>query len=430
MHAMVIGAGATGKAAAIGLARAGHTVELFDEKQKGGMAGGALMLWSNAVRALNDLFATKPEHTQAAEGPLLAAGGLVMRRMDFRSFEGVKLYSMPIKRLSDDAKAPSMLLDRRKLQGVLQAEIDRINAPSPATPTIKTTPRKEFWSFEPVGAQIEAKFRDGGSARGDLLLGAEGGRSRVRSRLLGPPRYRSAHQYVAFGYSTIASELAPPGVCYVLMDAHHRFFAAGLPGWGTEKWRTYWGASVPLGLATSDDSRGRRLTLAALQKAFVGAAPEVGRILAGSTDDLPSPPPPSPPPPRWWAVESRDIQPGGTWHRGRVGLLGDAAHLMTYDLGQGQAMGFEDAVELRDCIRRFPSDPTPALGAFETARRHRVGAITELSYRAAQVSTPGSDLLATLRDFATTHLYGPVNDQTMRFILRGGPGTRCDAAIV
>lgn len=439
---MVIGAGATGKASAIALARAGHTVHIFDGKLEPGMAGGALMLWSNAVRALNELLGTEAE-PRAGEAKLLKAGGLVMRRMDFRTFEGSKLYSMSIKQLSDEAKAPSLLVDRRALQNLLAESTDHFGQPpklgEPRRITIELG--REFWTFRIGGSQVEVEFLSGPTARGDLLLGAEGGRSRVRSRLLGPPRHRSTRQYVAFGYSTAASQMAPPGVCYVLMDAHHRFFAAGLPGWdgGTVKWRTYWGASVPMGLATPGDPCGRPFTFEALCEAFEGAAPEVGRILEGSDDrpkkaadepwahqgSVPSPPPA----PRWWAVESRDLPPGGTWHRGRVGLLGDAAHLMTYDLGQGQAMGFEDAVELGRCIRRFPSDPTPALGSFETARRHRVGAITELSYRAAQVSTPGSDVLASLRDFATAHLYAPVNEQTMRFMLRGGLAPYCEAAI-
>jgi len=441
MHAMVIGAGATGKAVAIALARAKHSVKVFDERVGSpGMAGGALMLWSNAVRALNELCATKDDLRRGET--LLQGKGLVMRRMDFRTFEGAKLYSMPIKRLSDDAKAPSLLVDRQVLQDVLQREADALK--------VETKLGWEFWRYRAVGTRVEAEFRGQPPESGDVLLGAEGGRSRVRSRLFGPPRYRSTGQYVAFGYSTFASELAPPGVCYCLMDADHRFFAAGLPGWeGNEEfgvkpvWRTYWGASVPMGLATTGDGRGRRFPLEALREAFTGAAPDVGHILDGSNEpEGPKQPDGSTirdedaaartpaPPPRWWAVESRDLAPGGTWHRDRVGLLGDAAHLMTYDLGQGQAMGFEDAVELGRCIERFPTDAVSALGAFERARRQRVGAITELSYRAAQVSTPGSDLLATLRDFATANFYAPVNERTMRFMLQGGPAMLRDLAVV
>jgi 2-polyprenyl-6-methoxyphenol hydroxylase-like FAD-dependent oxidoreductase len=439
MHAMIIGAGATGKAAAIALAMEKHHADLFDERHDPGMAGGALMLWSNAVRALNALWDDRSETTGEAE--LRKRGAFAMQRMDFRTFEGVRLYSMPIRQLSEDAKAPSLLVDRQVLQDVLD---ERAGDPSLG---ITTHLGRKFWNFHTVGDQVEASFTNARPVRGDLLLGAEGGRSTVRSRLLGPPRYRRTGQYVAFGYSTAPSTLAPPGVCYCLMDAGHRFFAAGLPGWDAgaakpkgaarsrasapapPKWRSYWGASVPITLASpGSDPRGRPFRLEALRKAFDGAAPDVTRILGGIEEAKPDPEDPKKGS-RWWAVESRDIRPGGTWHRGRVGLLGDAAHLMTYDLGQGQAMGLEDAVELGHCIHRHPSDPTPALGALERARRHRVGTITELSYRAAQVSTPGSDVLAWLRDFATAHFYAPVNDHTMRFMLRGGPSTHFDAAI-
>jgi 2-polyprenyl-6-methoxyphenol hydroxylase-like FAD-dependent oxidoreductase len=111
-----------------------------------------------------------------------------------------------------------------------------------------------------------------------------------------------------------------------------------------------------------------------------------------------------------------------------VGLLGDAAHLMTYDLGQGQAMGLEDAVVLGRCAERHRNNPAAALGALECARQYRVGVITELSYRAAQVSTPGTELFSWLRDLATANFYAPINERTMRYMLEVDLGDGADSA--
>jgi 2-polyprenyl-6-methoxyphenol hydroxylase-like FAD-dependent oxidoreductase len=404
-RALVVGAGATGKAAALALANIGHPVTIFDPNDQPGTAGGALMLWSNAITALDKLGVTCTD--------LLAQKAIAMQRMDFRTWEGDLLWSMAINELSAHAKAPSLLVDRRSLQSVLDEKLK-----GKVDPPLKKT----FWNFRDHSTGVEAVFTDGTKATGDILLGAEGGESKVRTRLFGPPRYRTTKQYVASGYSRHASQIAPVGACYCLMDSHHRFFAAGLPSWWDDnsddkpddKVRTYWGASVPTALAQEKDpgciSHNRPFSLAKLCDAFAGAAPEVDEVLAGSADDACHPP-------RWWAVESRDLPPGRPWYRGRVGLLGDAAHLMTYDLGQGQAMGLEDAVVLGRSLSKHPDNPSAALAAWQSARQYRVGVITELSYRAAQISTPGSELLSWLRDLATANFYAPINERTMRYML-------------
>ena len=60
------------------------------------------------------------------------------------------------------------------------------------------------------------------------------------------------------------------------------------------------------------------------------------------------------------------------WVRGRVALVGDAAHAMLPSAAQGGAQAIEDAVTLADAVADAPSDPTGALLAWERARRPRV----------------------------------------------------------
>ena len=396
--ALVVGGGATGKALALALAPSARWKPiLFDPKgDAAGFSDGALMLWSNAVKALN--------HIGIDAGTLLATRkAVVQQRMDFRTFEGDLLWSMPINSYSDRAGFPSVLIDRKALQEVLLQECEKRGI---------EREKATFWDYRDDGRRVEANFLGSQRCTGDVLLGADSADSAVARQLLGPPRFRSAEQYVVFGYSTHRSVLAPPGACYCLMDADHRFFAAGAWKESTGVPRpTYWGASVPRSLADS----ATKVDKAALQEAFRGAAPEVNDLLEQTPKE------------KLWVLESRDRKPGDRWTGGRVGLLGDAAHPMTYDLGQGQAMGFEDAVVLAGHLART-TDVANALQRYEADRRRRVSIITELSYRAARVSTPGSDLLAWMRDFATANLYAPMNEQTMRFILEtdlgnSNPGT-------
>ena len=66
------------------------------------------------------------------------------------------------------------------------------------------------------------------------------------------------------------------------------------------------------------------------------------------------------------------FRPPPTWlYRGRVVLIGDAAHPMTPDLGQGACQAIEDAVVLADCL--VPSRPLEdSLAAFTERRLRRV----------------------------------------------------------
>ena len=70
------------------------------------------------------------------------------------------------------------------------------------------------------------------------------------------------------------------------------------------------------------------------------------------------------------------------WVRGRVALLGDAAHAISPGLGQGAGMAMEDAVVLADELRAASEGRTPlaeALGSYERRRRARVEQIGRLS---------------------------------------------------
>jgi 2-polyprenyl-6-methoxyphenol hydroxylase-like FAD-dependent oxidoreductase len=60
----------------------------------------------------------------------------------------------------------------------------------------------------------------------------------------------------------------------------------------------------------------------------------------------------------------------GSWVRGRVLLIGDAAHATSPNMAEGVAMALEDALVLAECLQRSDVVPT-ALSAFEARRRPR-----------------------------------------------------------
>ncbi|MGB3233584.1 MAG: FAD-dependent monooxygenase, partial [Mycobacterium sp.] len=72
-------------------------------------------------------------------------------------------------------------------------------------------------------------------------------------------------------------------------------------------------------------------------------------------------------------VEILDLDPFYTWVRGRVAVLGDAAHNTTPDIGQGGCSAMEDAVALQWAFRDHPDDVSAALAAYQQSRAERAG---------------------------------------------------------
>jgi 2-polyprenyl-6-methoxyphenol hydroxylase-like FAD-dependent oxidoreductase len=190
---------------------------------------------------------------------------------------------------------------------------------------------------------------------GDVLIGADGLRSSVRAGLWGDraPRYA--------GYTSWRG----------VAEYHH----AELPlGTGVESWghgarfgmthigggRIYWFATRNTSVGGADSGSGAK---ADLLDCFGSWHAPIGALIE-ATDA--------------WSIIRTDIfdrPPRRRWGRGRVTLLGDAAHPMTPNLGQGACLALEDAVVLADAVERHGA-VAAALRAYEARRWMRAAAVT------------------------------------------------------
>ena len=101
-----------------------------------------------------------------------------------------------------------------------------------------------------------------------------------------------------------------------------------------------------------------------------------------------------------------DRPPIRVWGRGRITLLGDAAHPTTPNLGQGACQAIEDAVVLTDQLRR--SDTVEAaLRAFEKLRQGRTARITRESFRIGRIGQWENPIGCWLRNLATRFTLRP-----------------------
>jgi len=232
---------------------------------------------------------------------------------------------------------------------------------------------KRLASAEPSpGGGVVARFTDGTSAAGDVLIGADGVHSATRT-LIDPaapaPRYVGL---VNFGGYTPGMAVADPGTWYMIFGKRAFFGYVTDPGGGT-----VWFANVPRAetspaeraATTERQWRQQLLELFADDHGPVTDLITAGRLeVAGdNTYDLPTVP---------------------TWHSDRMVIIGDAAHVPSPSSGQGASLAAEDAVVLAKALRDQPAIGQ-ALAAYESLRRDRVEKIVAEAARASSSKAPG-----------------------------------------
>jgi 2-polyprenyl-6-methoxyphenol hydroxylase-like FAD-dependent oxidoreductase len=147
--------------------------------------------------------------------------------------------------------------------------------------------------------------------------------------------------------------------------------------------RVYWFAvaDAPAGARDSGDPR------PALAARFAGWHAPIEAIIAATG------------PERILRTDTHDRVPIDRWVDGRVALLGDAAHPMTPDLGQGGCQAIEDAVVLADALTREP-DMAAALASYQARRVARANSFVVRSHRFGQMAHVRAAPLRWLRDQA------------------------------
>ncbi|NJP34418.1 FAD-dependent monooxygenase [Micromonospora thermarum] len=200
-------------------------------------------------------------------------------------------------------------------------------------------------------------MRGSAGVRADLVVGADGLRSVLRDRLwpdTPPPVYAGSTAWRAV--TTVAGPV-PTAISW------GRGTEFGMVPIGGD--RIYWFGAVtaPPGLTVPDE-------LAAVRERFGDWHDPIPALLAATPPE---------------SVIRTDLYhlatPLPSYVRGRVALLGDAAHAMTPNLGQGAGQAIEDAVVLGAVCAGVPAAGVPeALRAYDRQRRPRSQAIARASY--------------------------------------------------
>jgi 2-polyprenyl-6-methoxyphenol hydroxylase-like FAD-dependent oxidoreductase len=226
---------------------------------------------------------------------------------------------------------------------------------------------KRLVAIEETPEAIVARFADEDWASADILVGADGIRSTVRS-LIDPcapgPRYVG---HVGFGGLAVGSEFHGAPRTMYFANGKRAFMGYWTQSDGT----TIWFANVPRAEPMTSAEARRTPNdewLRGLRDLF--AADQPGRDLLAHTDAS-----------TLVAVGGGEIMPSvPTWSKGRAVLVGDSAHAPSSSSGQGASMAAESAVELARCLRDLPNY-SDAFSAYEAIRRSRVEKVAAYGIR-------------------------------------------------
>lgn len=379
VKALVIGAGIGGLTCAVALRRVGADVEVYERAPELSEAGSGLSVMSNAVTALAgfgiDLGLDK--RGQAVES---------FRIMDRR---GRRIRDLPFPEACDRVGAPSYCLSRSDLQEALLAEAGDCPVHLGATAVgFETTGGSGTTvGSENAGEAVTVRFTDGRSARGDILIGADGINSAVRRHLVGPgpEPVRDSGYFFRLGIVPFRHPCLTTGAVRHYWGTGQRFGLIDI-GHG----RCYWWAALSTPDDTSHETSDPDRVKDTLARAFEGWAEEVRAVIEAT------------PPADILTVPSRDRDFLERWGEGPVTLLGDAAHPMLTTLAQGAGTAMEDAVVLARTLAEQTTgdDPVRALRAYEDRRRDRTRTMVAES-RTMSDLTQG----ARLRDRLARHAY-------------------------
>ena len=336
LKVIIIGAGMGGLATGIAMRQAGYEVEIYDRVSQLRPAGAGISLWSNGVKVLNRL----------GLGKEIAAIGGAMERVAYYSHTGEKLTDFSLQPLVDRVGQQPYPVARTDLQNLL------LNAFGVANVQLNS----KCVAIEQDGDRVTAKFENGHTTTGDVLVAADGTHSILRSYVLGQAIDRHYIGYVNWNGLVPASEdLAPLNRWDVYVGEHKR---ASMMPVGGDRFYFFFDVPLPKGTVSSPETYREELS-----SFFKGWAAPVQTLIARLD------------PFQTNRIEIHDIDPLPALVRGRVALLGDAAHSTAPDLGQGGCQAMEDAIVLTTYLQTTNLSVADALKRYEAARRDRVADI-------------------------------------------------------
>lgn len=337
LDVLVIGGGIGGLTSAIALRQKGHRVTVIERDPDWAVYGVGITQQANVVRAVSEL---------GIRDDYLAAG-FGFDAVEIFAPNGQKVARVPSPRLAEGYPA-NVGMGRPALHGLLGRRAKSVGAEIRLGVTMT--------SLEDDGRKVHVRFSDAASGAYDLVVGADGVYSQVRSLILPDAETPQFTGQAVWRYNfprdpsvdCLQTYNGSPGVGLVPMSEEVMYMFVTTP--------------------EPDNPRYPREGLAAAMRAKLAtSAPAIRALGEQIVDDD--------------GVVYRPLEGmlvRGPWHKGRVVLVGDAVHATTPHLGQGGGMAIEDSIVLAEELSAH-SDIEAAFASYRQRRFDRCEYIVSAS---------------------------------------------------
>jgi 2-polyprenyl-6-methoxyphenol hydroxylase-like FAD-dependent oxidoreductase len=354
-RAAVVGAGVGGLTAAVALRQQGWAVTVLERARILEPVGAGLGIAPNALHALDAIGLGDDVRRFSAvqgQGGIRRPGGRWLVRTDLGA-------------LADRFGDPQLMVLRSDLVGLLAASL----ADGSLRTGVTITGVDALDSDRPARV-----FTTDGELDADLVVAADGIHSLIRATLFPThpgPRYSGLTAWRFVAPHTAGARSVEPS------ETWGRGTVFGVVPLADGRVYCYASAPAPPGVHHDDETAELKRTFGAWHDPIPGL---MGTVAPGDVlhDDV------------YWIAE-----PLPAYHRGRVAILGDAAHAMTPHLGQGACQAIEDAVVLASVAG---TGTGANLAAYTSARLRRTRMLADSSYRASRLTGTTSRTVIALRN--------------------------------
>jgi 2-polyprenyl-6-methoxyphenol hydroxylase-like FAD-dependent oxidoreductase len=362
--AIIIGAGVAGPILALQLKKIGFDSEIFESRSEDNTKEGAFLgLTPNGLNVLKefvDLGMLKDDYTPGS--------------MKFFNSKGKQIAELGTAYQKQQYGVETLQLKRTNLN-----KYARIAA---ADAGIKIRYDKKFVCFDETNDQVTAYFADGTKATGDIMIGCDGMFSEVRNQLF--PEV-SAIKYTKListgGYAKIP-ELSAPLDSIRMTFGERGFFAYSVSDRGEVWWfNNYFRAQQP------KPQEIEKTLKTEIQDYLVSVHknddPLFSKIIRNSHEII--------------AYPIFDVPKLSHWHKGRVCLIGDAAHGISPHIGQGASFALEDTVVIAELLK-LHEDYRTVFQIFQSKRQPRVEKVIKSARKVGGTKTKTNPIAAWFRD--------------------------------
>jgi 2-polyprenyl-6-methoxyphenol hydroxylase-like FAD-dependent oxidoreductase len=369
---VIVGGGVGGLTLALALHRAGFTAEVYEQHDTFQRRATGFTIWSYAVGRLESL------------GVSLEHAGLPVEYTEIRNQSGRLISKMPVGEVSRKLGAASYEMRRSGMLEAIAAELpgDTLQMGSACV------------GLREHAEQVEVLLEGGETVFADLVVGADGIHSLLRKEVAGDIPLHYSGYSGAGGVTAFVHPDIPPQT-HVDIWGHGGKAGIADIGEGEMRWYITW-----RGVAGSHHTKVELLDL--LENWY----PPVREVALVTPEE------------EIQQISYFDIAPLRQWTRGRMVLIGDAAHATTPFAAMGANMAIEDAMELTESIKQA-EDLAAAFAAFESSRKKRTEQIVKRGRVMSRLTQLHSPFAAWLRDQAFLHMPAAETEKVTREMASG-----------